>query len=613
MTRRSTRAVLLGAVLLALTGTSARAGYVPPQDSLVVQRTIEALEADIKAGRATDAVERVANLLNDPSVRFVKTDTQVLPIASWVDRLLVDPAMRTRFSETYERAFGGMAQNQLTSATREGNPTTILAIADRHPWTSAARKARPEAARALLRLGDARGARDLIAQIPTAELDAELRQARDLPLDTELPPAGFSAGWYEQLTPWTMPRSLPVASASTVYIASPLSAAALTKQSRTIWNTGAPVELKSTGTDTKKQPLPPPTDRSLSKPAVWCDLSGTPRVMVARYTTESASTLRAYRPETGELIWDTASNESSRNLLILGNPTIAGRYVYCGAILYEAASGGQMQIVALEITTGNVLWRSEIGDATTITDGQHRRASSRSGEAETIAEQVMQSSAIVSADERNVYGLFRGGWLVAVDRFTGALRWVSSYPAWEPTWKELERNRKSETPPTYRRWRDWAVSDGNGTVIVAPTDSHHAIAFDAVTGAQKWAVDSAKGFDLVGFADGKALLCGPSLMALRVDSGEPAWQNAIEGARIVGPAFLEGNTMGVMTDRGVGFFNISDGLPVAKRESERLIVDQILKQPMSRAMLATAKLLPYFASFDETPPPPPPSRKEKRR
>ena len=109
-------AVALAVLAWAGTPRADAGSYAMPQDVYVSPRAMEAISADITAGRPADAVERIEGLFADPSAQLVKIDEQqVMSIRDWVDRQLTDTIFPTRFREQYERVAGQAAQPVLGS------------------------------------------------------------------------------------------------------------------------------------------------------------------------------------------------------------------------------------------------------------------------------------------------------------------------------------------------------------------------------------------------------------------------------------------------------------------------------------------------------------------
>lgn len=622
LARKTLLAAACGFALMSAYASVALAGsYAPPQDVYVSTRGMEALAADIAGGRPTDAVERLEGFFNDPSAKFVRIDdTRVVSVRDWVNAQLTDSIFPTRFREQYEKVAGQAAQNALADATHAGDVPAMLAVAERYPWTTAAQQVPVEAAQRLLALGDVRGAKDMLARVGLPDkTPAALKAVSSFADDATLPSAPFSTHFLRAkgsstspLSPPALaPRLVPVASAEAMYLASPTAMVALSKQGRLLWTIiDPPVEL----------PPPPPdqpksmaalnmTDFSLAKAAVWCDPTGAPRVLVARQSTPFKSSLRAVRPQDGSIIWTTLSSEQGGDLLYVGTPAISGRYVYSMAIAVDPAVGYKLCLVALELASGKVLFNTEIGAAERNMAQQVRVAK---GDPDPmlriVGEFVFRDSTTLSVDAQNVYVAPGGGSVWCVDRFGGAIRWVSQYPANKQLTQQQEReqarDREKEKqdrirkklpplPPSFNvRWQNNVLSNGKA-IIVAPTDSKAVVAIDIASGKPLWTNDKLPDAELAVVQGDLAVLASANkLVGVRTTNGEQAWETPLP-AEPTGPAFVDGDSVGILSTAGTGLFTITDGQP-ANRDPAGLILDTFLRTPVTKTQFQTADLLRYF-------------------
>ncbi len=633
---RRLSSLVVGVIALACVGRAIAGSYAAPQDVYVSTRAMEALSADIAAGRPTDAVDRIETIFNDPVARLVRTDDKhVVSIQAWVNAQLTDHVFPLRFREQYEKVAGQAAQNALVDAVHSSDVPAMMAVAERYPWTLAAQQAPIEAAQRLIGLGDVRGAKDLIGRVTLDDkAPAALRALATLPDDSTLEPAAFSTGFIRAkpasgvLAPAAMvPRLVPVASSDAVYLAAPHSMLALNKQGRMLWSVIDPApEIPPPPTDLPKSMEGLlATDASLARPAVWCDPAGTPRVLVARQSTSLRSSLRAVRPLDGSVIWTTVSSEPGGELLYVGAPTISGRYVYSLAVSVDPARGHRLCLVALELASGRVLFNTEIGAAERRMAQQVRAGK---GEKEpdpmlaVVSEFVFRDSTTIHADERNVYVVPGGGAVWCIDRFGGAIRWVSQYPARVPLTPQQEREAharreqerqaraRQKLPPLPAvinvRWQNNALANDTA-VVVAPTDSNAVVAFDISSGKTLWNIDTYADAELAAVqAEVAVLVSATRIVGLRTGTGEPAWEAPLS-AEPTGPAFVDGDCVGVVSTAGVSEFSISTGQP-EKREPGRLLLDNFLRTPVTRTLFQTANLLAYFG---DPPAPPVPEKPER--
>lgn len=626
------------ACMLTLVGMAREAGagaYTPPQDVYVTSRAMEAISADIAGGRPSDAVARIEGLYNDPSSRLVRVDdNRILSVREWVDSQLTDSIFPTRFREQYEKVVGQAAQNALADATHAGDVPAMLAVAERYPWTTAAREAPIAAVQRLLALGDVRGAKDLLARIPEADIPPALRSLANIPDDGTLEPAAFSTTFLRTkgvpLSPLSppahAPRLVPVASNDAIYLASPMGILALSHQGRLLWKIMDPApELPEPPKEVPKSMEQfNPADTSLSRAAVWCDPSGTPRVLVARQSTPLKSSLRAVRPADGSIIWTTLTSEQGGELLYVGAPAIAGRYVYSMAIDVDAAVGNKLCLVALELASGRVLFRTEIGAAERRMNAQVR-PDGTNPLMRVVNEFVFRDSTVLSVDGQYVYVAPGGGSVWCIERFGGAIRWVATYPVKQPPTPQQEReaqrqrererqerakNKLPEPPPIYNvRWQNNVLSTGKA-IVVAPTDSRAVTAIDSATGKRLWTTEQFPAAELVTVQDDIVVVADAyKLVGLRLANGEPAWETPLP-VPLTGPAFVEGDSVGVLAGGVATLYAIRDGQPV-QRDSRRPVLDTLLRMPAARTHIQAADLFRYFGEPPALPEKPRPGRPEK--
>ncbi len=578
---QAARGWLLG--LLAMVCAPALGGLVPPQDGLVPDRAAEAIVEQLKAGRMGDAVERVQTLLADESAKLIKQDSRLLPVTTWVDLQLASTNTRDAFIAEYEKSLGAIARRDLEVGRRSGSLVEVMRMAARYPWTLASMNAPLDAVKLALDTGDISTA---------AALDPTAKQIDGIPQDRVLPSASFSSEWYQAFLPVLTGRIVPVAATDFVVVASPVSVVAMNGQGRLLWSTGpAPASKPLLAASDKRQAVEY-TDESLSRPVVWCDLGGTPRVVAARYTDGGGSSLRAYRASDGKQVWDTAALSDSKDWVVIGSPATSGGMVFSIVAKLDAASGARLMIVAFDLAGGNVLWKSEIGEMAPATHHRGAKRDDRFRGASVVLDRFDGTSAVLSVDRRSVYAVMTG-WCVAVDRFSGQVRWLASYPLNVMDEKQMAREKKQKVPSLFRRWRDEAVSDGT-TVVVAPTDSDAVVAFDAATGVQQWKSDGLRGHEMIGLSGDRVLFAGASISALKISTGESIWQNALPDTRFTGPCVIDRDFLGVITDRGPAYFSIERGLTAQRRDPGVVSLDALLRQPVTRNALQTADLLRYF-------------------
>jgi outer membrane protein assembly factor BamB len=285
--------------------------------------------------------------------------------------------------------------------------------------------------------------------------------------------------------------------------------------------------------------------------------------------------------------------------------------------VYDPAAGAKLEIVALELTSGRTLWRCEIGDSFQAESRIIRRHEPRAFTSGMIlvADHVLLTDAAIAMDDRNVYASFVGGTVVAVDRFGGALQWMSSYNAKYKVKGDKERERRDRVKAPNRRWRDLPVSNGQ-IVVVAPTDGEAAFALETASGKPKWEQPAVRDLELVGIVGDRVLFGGVRVAALKADTGEVLWQTPVE-PKPSGPAFVDGETVAILTAKGeVMTYAIETGAAEPSHRGDTPTLDSVFKTIASRQAMEPTGLLEAMkvalaAPADEKPVKPPPKKPEK--
>ena len=596
------------AVAMLLSARIAAAGFSPPGDLVLPDRTLSSIHDDIAAAHWSDVVDRVEASLATAGA-LAKADDRLLSIGRWVDEQITDPAARTAFTAQYEKVAGASASAALASAVKDGDVTAIADVADRYPWTQAAAKVHTEMAIRLAALGDLHGVQSLLHDLPNAP--ASIKPLADAPADGGVRPVLFSAPWYRLIRPIDFARLVPVGAKDVTFIASPTAVAALNGQGRVLWSAGqAPPPMT----------VPPSAERipkglqqmifgehSESRPAVWTDPAGVARVVVARQSGVGTSALIAYRAETGAVLWNTADNDDSKALLPLGSPLVQGRYVYSLAFDFQPPALPKTCVIALELPSGRLLWRAAIGEATPPALGQDLRSTNA---IPFVPQLISTSPAELSADDLAVYASLEGGSVISIDRFAGQTNWIADYPARVADQHELNRIRQSRNKLAMHRWHDRVVRGGD-LAVVAPVDSASVVAYDARSGRQLWKFDNADAADLIGWAGGNFVLAGQQLIALKPD-GSVAWQVDYTNDP-VGPGMIDGESILTPTASGLTTYAGDSGKSSIKNVTPVLTFESLLKQAPTKKALDALGLLDTFGPpvDDKAAPTPPPTKPVK--
>ena len=200
---------------------------------------------------------------------------------------------------------------------------------------------------------------------------------------------------------------------------------------------------------------------------------------IPRSGPQSHNRLVCFEVASGFAEWDLGGPSSPKPLpaagyFFLGPPTIVDGRAY---ILGEL--DGRVRLFCLAPKTGDILWEQDIADAqaSTNTNGLRR---------------------VVGASPTEASGLLicalADGTVVAVDPDLRSTAWTWRYrnhPPPPPGIRQPARFRGPRPTPHVsvgRRWRDLAVMDAEGLVVISPQDADVLICLDIVSGELVWNV-----------------------------------------------------------------------------------------------------------------------------
>ena len=599
-------------ILAALLAAVVRADYTAPLDLVAAERPLAAVHEEIVAGRFAEAAAKVEALLAEPA-KYVKVDERFVPIAGWVESQLTADT-RPAFAAAYEAIAGLEAGAALLEAQRTDDVAALRRVAARYPWSQSAQAATAAAAERLIADGDVRGAKAVLVGLPSDSLTPSQRAVLTAPDDGAGQPALFPAAWYQAYQPFTDRRVVPVAAGESVFFASPKGVLAMTDKGRKKWATAdvPPEQPQVEEMDKNGRPLPKwPEDKSLSQPAVWCDLSGRPRVVVARQTSLDASVLRAYHADTGAVLWE-AAGEAGQSRVFAGVPVIAGGQVYSLCVRAGGdLNGPRMTLAALELASGRTLFETDLGTGgPQIVANIWPKPRPLTGDQVYVAAAAFRNDCVPVVQGDAVYVSFPGGSVAAVDRFGGGVRWVSSYTvAKERARHEIEREQKGKNPVTYRRFENRPLAAA-GLVAVTPIDSDGVFVYDAKTGRKVWSDEAVRGYAAVALdADGVCLF-GRDLLRIRFDGTERlALPINIDNAKPTGPVRGVGGFLFVPRAGGPLKIDLASRGLRPRVEGDPASINDSLRLPLTRKELEKLDLLRFFdwqaAEANETPKPTP--------
>lgn len=577
------KAIISWVVLSAL---AVHAKHVLPEESLVSTRQTEAFLRDISGGEWSKAVQRVQNWIENPETRLIAVDNhRWVSVQRWVDSVL--GTNRQAFVLEYEKVFGVRVTEGAKQAVQEGSVRKMMMLSGLYPWSPSAGRLNGQVAELLMDRGDIRSALAVQKRSVTGSENPTVSDWESLGTDSIAPMVAFAPPWYTTGSTAT-PKYIPVGIKDLCVIAGPRGLLALNPAGKVLWDVSFQGELKVTSLSKGKAvQIPFPPDRSILRPIIWLDRSGTARLVITRHTNSEGMYLQAYHPLTGELIWTTRSDEQTRDLVMIGNPIAVGGYVYFVAARFDSVKGLQMVVGSLDLVTGKPEWLTPVGqEVDEVTTQQRKNDVQLPGSVRAMLG-VGDMPVELSFDDHQVYVVLRPC-VIAIDRFTGNPNWFVTYPV-----RSAEKKQLNKSSPS-RRWRDVAWSDQKNVVVVAPIDSDEVFGLDSLTGEKRWVMNQRGTEELIGVSDQHAILIGTSLTAVDTTTGQVLWQNAPPRGQIIGPGYIDEKYVGVPTDQGVVHFQIDNGIAVSFRSGKTLSLNPLLKQPEVRQWLQTLQMTGVF-------------------
>lgn len=639
---RVAKSILIGICLTCLIGarTGAAAApppvqgprYSPPALPSVAGNQLEILGVEIQQNNLADAVRRLDSLLHDtPDALLTSTDGGgTISLATWIEAVGAD--QRKLLNKEYDAQFGEVASRAVRKLSEKGSaePAEFLSIARRYPFTTAATEAIVAGAHRCGDFGDAQSMRDLLdaARWRGWKGDSSVSSDPPRPATTQRTfcgPVPFAAPWFRQTSQLALDHLFPVAAANVVYVSTAQRALALRDGSSggatVLWSANGEGESEGDESNPSQRPRQRGTSGSggLSGrgpsyvPEIICDDAGSPRLLVVRQpsSTSGQFVLRAFRAADGKLLWSSENAPDLRNLTIASSPAVLGRYVYS-----LAADTGQqndrLMVIALELTTGRTLWRTDIGS---VARRQTLTRYNRPRDPVLDAADPWQNLSAPCAVGDSVYLAPNVGCAIALDRFDGHLRWIRPYDPsleaegaaakarraaaaaarrWPPPGFEQERSNRVANREGVMRWTVTPRRIGDA-LLIAPLDNDRVIAIDARSGNKLWHTDDLAAATLIGStADGLAIFQERSLAALDKE-GDVKWTWDGEST---GPAAVEGEFVFIPTAESTVTLAAADGKVVSSPPVHPPDLKALLKNDTARAALASAGALDRLTAKD---------------
>jgi outer membrane protein assembly factor BamB len=298
----------------------------------------------------------------------------------------------------------------------------------------------------------------------------------------------------------------------------------------------------------------------------------------------------------GRLLWATDLVELYDNLSFVSTPAVVGRYCYAAARKRQRDAPEQLVLLALETTTGVLLWEATLGE---LSD---RIVVRRDRETPGEWNDLFAGLTAPAVDADHVYLNPGGQSLLAIDRFTGRLRWLHQY---DEASTELPRNDrlKSARREALQRFRTTPVPTG-GLVLSAPRDSLRLLAVSRIDGRGVWTCGVSSSGTLVGAADGIAVLASvDAVHGVRVADGTVAWTNPVSGARRpTGPGVIFEGAYYAPMPQGVFAFSLQSGesTPTAiPRKRVPAFRDLLSAAPLRAAMIQAGIVEAFLLSRED--------------
>ncbi|NOY29444.1 MAG: PQQ-binding-like beta-propeller repeat protein [Planctomycetes bacterium] len=229
----------------------------------------------------------------------------------------------------------------------------------------------------------------------------------------------------------------------------------------------------------------------------------------------------------GKLVWEidgATAKDDFQGAFFLGSPLAVGKSLYC---LVEMKSA--VYLAAIDRDTGEQLWRQQLANLETgiLLDSRRR----------------LQAS--IPSYEGGILVCPTGaGVVVGVDLAKNALAWAYRYPTNRRPIPSF-RARNDPRLLSKNQWIDSAATLANGHVLLTPPESDSLHCLDLVTGKLLWKLPRREYLFVAGVWQDRALLVGNKhLTAIRLEDGEPAWQEETQKGTLTIPE------NGVPTGRG---------------------------------------------------------------
>src|SRR5690606_14070857 len=277
----------------------------------------------------------------------------------------------------------------------------------------------------------------------------------------------------------------------------------------------------------------------------------------------------------------------------------------CGGLIYvigltETQLGAHLILVCIDAASGEPVWRTTIGQV------MHQpmapaRPGRREARDQAFDPQPFWQQSPPAVQGRTVVIAPGHGAVLAVDRFSGEIRWISAYtPTHTPDaskWKRAGPRGRGRPPiPVSQliRFRSTPfVSDG--IAVCAPPDSPSTFAFEMATGRLLWTVESDDAPVLIGGDEQTVVLAGRHVVGRDLRTGDQRWIHQPQEANpACGPPAVYQGGVFVPSQRTMMALSVTDGRRV-RRPPEMPRIRRFVALQGIRQVLDSAGLTAAFA------------------
>lgn len=277
-------------------------------------------------------------------------------------------------------------------------------------------------------------------------------------------------------------------------------------------------------------------DLHLPMPAVYARLPLIPGIRGrAQETSLTTNRLAAFdiRSE-GKLHWELGGSRSETPLRLAGAFFLGPPLPLLGDLYVLAEIEGEIRVLALDAETGDVLWQQQLAVvAESVFLDTLRRVS---GVSPSYADGIL----VCPTSHHSI---------VAIELTTRSLLWGYSYADTEAANERgpnLFGSARHQVANPEDRWTESTLIVADGRVLATPIDSEQLHCLSLADGRLLWRVPRGDRLYVAAVADGKVVIAGrKGLTALRLENGEPAWDNRLaacpDDSEPSGRGFSDGN------------------------------------------------------------------------